>query len=316
MNHAKRYPNLNIMNPPKPYNVTFLILLTMLVACNSTKTAKDPEPKVENEPVDEYPEGQETYDPYDGYIDGVYRSFSGVHSGPHWPTKTVGKEKWTYKRLYVDTEVAFVEFQTGQSLHKRKFGLENDTLVYAEEEETFLPVEKGDVCRYSYVIFQDTVVAFMDECTGDLQVKSEAVKTAEIFKMWESHRAHFHQFKASLGFDGVKDVAAMGIYLDFWLGNESNFWKYLDADTPLKITTSYSDQAMEDKVMLCKTEEEKRKFFINEDKTRGKSVLVSTHGNRAVFAWKSPHIRVYLKELVFSDERMLLEIKLFDILEE
>ncbi|MBL0018882.1 MAG: hypothetical protein IPP17_21285 [Bacteroidetes bacterium] len=107
------------------------------------------------------------------------------------------------QRLEVNYTGCFVEFKTGQSLHKRKFGLENDTLLYAEEEEFFLPVDTGDVCRYSYVIFQDTVVAFTAECTGDLEEKSEAVKTAELFKLWQSHQANFNQFKASLGFDGA-----------------------------------------------------------------------------------------------------------------
>jgi hypothetical protein len=304
---------LKFMNPPKYYCVPFLLLLTLLLACNGPKTA---EQNVENDPVGEYPGGQETYHPFDGYIDGVYQTFSGARGGQHWPTKTIGKEKWTYKRLGVHTEVAFVAFQTGQCLHKRKFGLENDTLVYAEEEDIFLPVDTGNVCRYSFVIFKDTAVAFTAECTGDLQEKSEAVKTAELFKMWQSHQANFNQFKASLGFDGVKDVAAMEIYEDFWLGYESNIGQYLNAETPLKITISYNDQAMEDKVILCTTEEEKRNFFTNAEKTRGKSTLVSTQGNQAVFAWKSPHKRVYLKELVFSDKRILLEIKLFDILEE
>ncbi len=313
MQPMKRHISLKIMNPPKYYYVPLLILLSLLLACNGPKTA---EKNVENDPVGEYPGGEETYHPFDGYIDGIFRSFSGAHGGQHWPTKTIGKEKWTYKRLEVNSEVAFVEFQTGQSLHKRKFGLVNDTLVYAEEEDFFLPVDTGDVCRYSYVIFQDTVVAFTAECTGDLEEKSEAVKTAGLFKMWQSHQANFNQFKASFGFDGVKDVAAMEIYLDFWLGYESNIWQYLNADTPLKITTSYSDQAMEDKVILCKTEEEKRNFFTNAEKTRGKSTLVSTFGNEAVFAWKSPHKRVYLKELIFSEKMVLLEVKLFDILEE
>jgi hypothetical protein len=304
------------MHPSKAYPFTCLILLTMLLACNGTKTAKDPKPKVENEQTEEYPGGQEAYRPYDGYIDGISRTFSGVRCGQNCPTKTVGKEKWTYKRLHVDTEVAFVEFQTGQSVHKRKFGLENDTLVYAEEEETFLPVEKGDLCRYSSVIFKDTVVAFSAECTGDLEVKSEAEKTAELFTMWQSHRANFNQFKASLGFNGVKDVAAMAIYLAFRANNYNYLEKYMDADTPLKITISRSDIAMEDKVILCETEEEKRKFFTNDDKTRGKSTLISTHGNKAVFASKSSPTKVYLKELVFSDNRVLLEIKLRDALED
>ncbi len=301
------------MNPSKSFCVTFLLLLSLLLACKGSKTAKQ---NVDNDAVGEYPGGQEAYHPFDGYVDGVYRSFSGARGGQHWPTKTIGKEKWTYKRSGVHTEVAFVEFQTGQCLHKRKFGLENDTLVYAEEEETFLPVDTGDVCRYSYVIFQDTVVAFTAECTGDLEEKSEAVKTSELFKMWQSHQANFNQFKASLGFDGIMDVAAMEIYEDFWLGYESNIGQYLNAETPLKITISYSDSAMKDKVILFKTEEEKRNFFTKEEKTRGKSTLLSTHGNHAVFAWKSPHKRVYLKELVFSDQMILLEIKLFDILEE
>jgi hypothetical protein len=301
------------MNPSKSFCVTFLLLLSLLLACKGSKTAKQ---NVDKDAVGEYPGGQEAYHPFDGYVDGVYRSFSGARGGQHWPTKTIGKEKWTYKRSGVHTEVAFVEFQTGQCLHKRKFGLENDTLVYAEEEETFLPVDTGDVCRYSYVIFQDTVVAFTAECTGDLEEKSEAVKTSELFKMWQSHQANFNQFKASLGFDGIKDVAAMEIYEDFWLGYESNIGQYLNAETPLKITISYSDSAMKDKVILFKTEEEKRNFFTKEEKTRGKSTLLSTHGNHAVFAWKSPHKRVYLKELVFSDQMILLEIKLFDILEE
>lgn len=304
------------MNPPKSYQITFLMLLTMLMACESTKTAKDSEPKVENEQTTEYPGGEETIEPYSGYIDGVYRLFSGLGNDQNSSTQTIGKVKWTYERLYKDAEVAFVEFQTTKSLHKIQFGLENDTLVYAEEMETLLPLQHGDSWTYSYVIFKDTVVAFMAESTGDLQAKSEAVKTAEIFKIWQSHRANFNKVKASLGFDGIKDVAAMEIYENFQLNNDTYIGKYMDADSPLKITISYGDEAMEDKVILYETEEEKRKFFINDHKSRGDSRLVSTHGNKAVFELLSSHPQIYLQELVFSDERVLLEIKLRDILED
>jgi hypothetical protein len=307
MVHVERHFSLSFMNPPRSYMFTCLILLTLLTACDSTKTAKK---AVYYDPVGEYPGGEETYRPFDGYIDAAYRSFSGLQPHPKSPTKTIGKEQWTYQRLDTHREVAFVTFQTEGSFYEWQFGLENDTLVYAEEKETLLPVENGDSWYYNYVIFKDTVVAFSAERTGDVEVKSEEEKSPELFKMWQSHQANFKNLKFSLGFDGVKDVAAMDVYQAFRVNNYNYLEKYMDAATPLRITTSYSDQAMEDKVILCVTEEEKRKFFNQNDKTRGKSILASTHGNQAVFEPKSSKTKVYLKELVFSEEMVLLEIKL------
>jgi hypothetical protein len=309
-------PNINIF---KLYcHMNRLLIPSALIFLNScsaqsTKNNTTDQDTV-SKTVDEYPGGEEANEPYSGYIDWAYRLFSGLDYDQNKPAKTLGKEIWFYERLYVDTEVAFVEFQTDKSFHQRQFVLKNDTLVYAEEMETLLPVNNGDLWSYSYVIFKDTVVSFSAESTGDLEVESEEVKAAEIFKIWQTHKANFKKVKTALGFDGVKDVAAMEIYENYQLDNDTHIGKYMDAATPLKITISHNDKSII-RVIRCESEEEKRKFFIDDDKTRGNSRLVSIIGNNAVFELTESSDGVYIQELVFSDEMILMGIKLLDITE-
>lgn len=299
-----------VMRPYKSLSIALFVFVTVVSACESTQTAK------EQEIGTEYPGGEEAYVPYGGHIDRVYRTFSGIEPDAYSPSIAIGGEKWTCRWFDPEVEIVFVTFQTGQSLHERQFVLERDTLIYAEEKETLLPAQEGNMRSYTYVIAKDTVVAFMPESTGGLELDSEAVKTTEIFKMWESHRAHFKQAKASFGFDGIKDVAAMGIYEDFRLEYSNHYGKYTDAETPLKVTISYSTQGKPDSVFQCNTDAEKEHFFRHAYKIRGKSRLASTHGNKAVFTFHSPKPKVFLQELVFSDEMLLLEVRLMDVLGE
>ncbi len=318
------------MDQFKSLFITMSIFFLTLVACDSQEEASDIDQKTENiestedsmedewDEEGEDPGGVETFDPSSGYIDGVLLTLNSRECNTDEPTMVIGNEKWTYCRFYTDFEVVYIEYLSDSSKVEQRFALRNDSLVYVEEMEALFPLGEGggDWREYYWIISKDTVVEYTGDGSGDIEVKSMDVKTAEMFKTWKSHRVKFDKIKVSLGFDGVMDVAAMLIYENFQMDNDTHLEKYMDEDTPLKITISYSDETKADKVIWCKTEDEKRQFFRDDYKSRGNSRLVNTLNNTAVFEPVSSYTKIYIQELVFSDDMILTEIKLLDILEE
>jgi hypothetical protein len=295
-------------------NTTLVFLLMTLLSCNSNEDGRISDIAEEKAYAESNGgEVEENIGPNDGYIDWLLRLVNNIECDLDNPTKTIGKETWTYCRIDLETETAFVEFQLDNMIYKRQFVLYNNELIFASEEETTV-AEKYDVESWSceYFIKGDTVLDILSFNTFEQdKTESEDWNKDLIFEKWKTHQANFYTIKASRGFDGITDVAALEIHEAYYTHNDPYIRSYFDPGTPLKIVISRNTTpgGRKDEILICVTEEEKIQFFMDDDgkESRGRSMLQSTFGNKAVFKRDLSDTGYYIKELIFSGDNLILQ---------
>jgi hypothetical protein len=295
-------------------SLTFIALVASLSQCNSNDSSEDlNQALTEQQGYTSADYSGENIGQFDGYIDGILQVVNHIEYDVVYPTKTIGKEKWTYYRIDAETEAVFIEFKVDEVRCEQRFVLIKDTLVYAREEESKGYGEgKSTGSERDYIIYEDSVVDFSTFSTMDQdKTKSPGWSSKLIFDTWKAHKSNFKKLKTLIGVDGVKDIAAMEILQEYAEHNYPIYERHFDVNTPLKIVIAHSlgKGATREETIICNTEEEKKKFFSYDDRkeSRGSSILYEISGNKVIFGPYSSDPGYYIEKLVFKDGSLILQ---------
>lgn len=232
------------------------------------------------------------------------------------PAKIIGSQTWTFCKMSTEFEIARVEEQVGEMLHRKEFLLRDNELVHVNEKEIRIG-GAGNVTFWDchYTLLDDEVIEYRYHAADTSRTISENWYKS-VLKTWKSYKQNFFAVKEHLGFDGTIDQAALDIQTGYLMGeNDGYYAQFLNSDIPVKIVISHylePDQYWQDSVLCNSPEETVRYFTSDENQRRNRAWLITTKDNHAQFKYLSKKKRFYLTDLYFTEDLILKEVRIID----